>query len=267
MNSLNLSIDDNQDDTDAKAFVQALDLSIQLLDLIGDSGSPHGATDIRWRIADASKNSPLSATLVGDTSNSKFGGNPAEVFEKLVSGISGLSSSSECPNGFGEAALNSLKLFGRLRPMGVRLLRFSTTGKQADISSAVIRNANSAIQKIQLKRARVFEDTGSIEGDLLTLSGKGNALQFTIVDSLTKQNIPCYFSRELDRKVRDNWNFRVCVVGKIRTNGVGEVTSVQVEDIIRLGNPSLDWESSPVNITNGMESSEYIRGIRDDSYG
>ena len=266
MESLNISIDDNKESTNAKAFVEALTLSIQLLDLIDRATSPQGSNEILWRIANASKNSPLTATLVGDTSGATMTGDPSTVFRSAVHGIASLRSSAVCPEGFTEDSLNTIKAFGRLRPLGVRVMRFSADKTNADITRDVIQNANLATQKLQIKRSHTFEDTGSIEGDFLTLSGKGNVLQFSIVDSLTKQSIPCYFKQELDSKVRESWMYRVCVVGKIRTRGDGVITSIEVEDIVRIGKVGFDWESTRVNITDGIESSEYIRGIRDDSY-
>ena len=50
---------------DAEAFLSIFQNTLQLLKELDRHGSDHGNENVRWRISEASKKSPLSATLTG----------------------------------------------------------------------------------------------------------------------------------------------------------------------------------------------------------
>jgi len=132
------------------------------------------------------------------------------------------------------------------------------------------RNCAGAIKRLQQKSGQ-YKDYGSVEGQFMTLNSPQGE-QVVVDDSLTGESITCYFSTpEVETKARQCWDHRVCVIGEIRLDKLtGRPTSVYVEDVQRLRDQAdiPQWDKvDGIDITGGMESSEYVRKLRDDAYG
>ena len=264
---LTLQLDDRDPNVDAEAFLEVFRDSLTLLQAMDKSLAVHGSETIRWRIANASKNSPLTATLVGDAKSREVLTHSANVSKICVLGIAGLSRSSEVPQHFNEETLRLVTRFGRVRAKGITGVRFSYDNVVVDVTRDVTRNAHKAIQRLQVQSSSL-RDFGTVEGTLTTVTSK-QGTQFHVVDSLTGQSITCYFSsEEIENKVRTAWKGRVCVSGELRMDKLtGDITSVQVHDVEPIQTEPTDWDALPkVDFTGGVESSEYIRNLRDDSY-
>jgi hypothetical protein len=87
-----------------------------------------------------------------------------------------------------------------------------------------------------------------------------------LVDRLTGEETSCYVGEELDREIRNAWKKRVVVTGTIEMNRETRKKTIHV-DRIRLLRESKDLpqleDLRGIDITGGVESSQYIRNLRD----
>jgi hypothetical protein len=92
--------------------------------------------------------------------------------------------------------------------------------------------------------------------------------KIVIVDDLTNKHTACYFRGErIEQKVRDGWKHRVIVTGDITLDATtGQPLEMQVYDIRILPRrdqlPQID-DILGFDITGGVDSVEYVRGLRD----
>lgn len=264
--SLSIEIVDTQDAVDASAFVLALTTCLEALQAVEMQISKESQAQFVWRIQDASKNSPLKATLVGDATSTHVPFTPETVAETFIEGLSMLASETMDATQMllGDGALKVITRFSKLAPKGVRI-NLRGFDRKVSITRETIMNANRVMQLRAFPSARC-EDFGTVEGVLSVLSGKGEQTQFSLEESLSGQTIPCYFPKELIPEVQPEWRNRVCVAGMIRRSlHDGEITSIAVEKITRLQASNIDWSKVPaLNLTDGVESSAFIRRIRDE---
>ena len=86
---------------------------------------------------------------------------------------------------------------------------------------------------------------------------------------MTGKKTACYFHGEaIEEKVRAGWKHRVVVIGQLQTDKTtGDAEEMRVEDIRILGTrselPQID-DLLGFDITGGMDSADYVRGLRDD---
>jgi hypothetical protein len=105
-----------------------------------------------------------------------------------------------------------------------------------------------------------YTDHGSIEGHL-TASDDG--LSFFVFDDLTQDKVPCTFDGWTEPQAGPLVGLRVCASGRITYSENGEPLGIAVGELIRIG-VGLDLkEVQGIDITGGMESSEYVRRLRD----
>lgn len=127
------------------------------------------------------------------------------------------------------------------------------------------------IKANELKKKH-YTEHGSLEGELQKLSGStaGNRDRLSLFNRVLDEYVPCYFpsrATELEDKARTAWKRRVRVRGKISVSYQSRrPIRIDVEDIEILPReaelPRLA-DLPPVNITNGVEESEYVRSLRD----
>ena len=118
---------------------------------------------------------------------------------------------------------------------------------------------------LQAPERRDHFEVGAIEGTIENLIGH-NELYFSLYDVLTKERVRCNFDARLQEHVRAAWQSRVVVEGRIKHGPDGVPKSMEVSRIVE--RPSMEglpqFKDFSVDITGGIESSEFVRGLRDD---
>ena len=140
------------------------------------------------------------------------------------------------------------------------------------MSHQLARNARKAKRVLELERGTrgpTYAEHGTIEGHLRQLESlAGPKDKIVIEDDLTGEKILCYFrGAELEQRVREAWKQRVGVSGEITVDRQsGRPQSVEVEEIVVLRQraelPQME-DLHGIDITGGLDSAEYIRGLRD----
>jgi hypothetical protein len=132
-------------------------------------------------------------------------------------------------------------------------------------------NIDWVIKSQELNKKHHVE-RGSLEGELRKLSGiaGGRRDRLSLFNRVLEEYVPCTFSSrlsELEDLAKQGWKRRVIVSGKIYVSSTSrhpvkiEVDAIQIlplrTELPRLADlPKLD-------ITHGMEESEYVRRLRD----
>lgn len=269
---LKIEIHDLRPDVDADAVIDILNSTLKALKAINKQASTFGTENIRWRFADISKRSPISATLVGEPIQRGVADDVAVACDAFVGGMRHLEREATCPPLFDEQTLGIARHYNGLRAKGINRVSFATEKQAVEATKNVTQNAGHAIRLLEVERKQNRE-YGTVEGILLSLSitKDQHSQPFVIYDSLTGDMIKCYFStREIKEKARAAWEHRVCVTGELRVDSrTGNPTSVKVDDIEILRSrdeiPQLD-DVEGIDITGGMDSADYVRKMRDDAY-
>lgn len=258
-------------DVEAESYISTFRLLISALQELNKSASELGAVNVEWRIVAAGMASPIFLTVQGvglSPESTDFG---PRITNAFVTGVQLLNKTDACPPLFTERSLGYVNQMTRVFARGIGKIEFSTDGKTAEATKEVAANANSAIRRLELEKASKsgqYIEYGEIEGhlkELTELSGKDKLL---IVDDLTGIKATCYArGATIEQKIRDAWKRRVCVTGRITVDKfTGNPVEVLVDDIrilrLRSELPQID-DISGIDIAGGMESSEYVRSMRD----
>lgn len=269
--SLTLRIASLSGDIDAEAFLSILGNTIRALQEINKEVSLHGSASVAWRITALSMSSPATASIhgVGTSRNdSSYGRSSVKAF---LSGLRRLERSDSAPPKFNENALRFAANVTQSFSRGIAKIDYLNNGTVVPATKVIAENANTAIRKIELDKARRsgnFVEFGEIEGRLKDVSELQDRDKIVIVDSLTGRKTPCFFrGPEVEQKVRDGWKHRVVVTGDITVNkATGEPQEMRIEDIRVLRSrdelPQID-DLLGFDITGGVDSVEYVRGLRD----
>jgi hypothetical protein len=221
----------------------------------------------KWKISEASFQSPLHVTLFAESSATD-NNDAEEAVRAYLQGLRILDSEQppeEPPPLFDEHILRSTRHL-------VSVLRRNTA---RIIFSSPEFGSITATQRISLNIDELigvkFKAMGTLEGMLETLSAKGapkEKLKCSIVDPVTKYRTACYVPlRQLD-EAKDAFPMgRVAVYGEIRYGKTGRPLSIDVTDKIRRLRSSSELpqpnDLKGIDITGGVESSEHIRRLRD----
>lgn len=258
---------------DADAFVFALEKTIELLKELNKQSSDHGVETIRWRIIAAGMNSPMFATLDGEKIAGRSDDDSGAIMDAAVKGLGQLESADVCPRMFND---KSLKIAAQLPKVyvnaGVQRLEFENAKIKVVASSTIAQNANTAIHRLSLDRAKKsleYVETGTIEGVLVELAGQSERDKIVVVDELTNKRTSCYFRGDvkLDEQARESWKHRVAVTGDITFDSfTHEPIEVRVHSIRELRGsdalPQID-DLRGINLTGGIDPADYIRSLRD----
>lgn len=266
---LKVQITSTRDNVNADAFLEVFQNTLALLKSINRQQSEFGSEDVEWEIADAGLNSPIFADITGVEKTSRNGSSASEVIGALLQGMQHLETNNTCPKFFGEESLtyatNLVHAFAR----GVTDIRYSAGTLESHATHSMSQNANHAIQTLEQRRAKKsgqYIEVGTIEGRLRGATEFKRRDKIDIVDALTGDTTPCYCEGErLDALVRKAWKHRVSVSGKITVDRyTGKPTKMIVEDIRILGEGDLPKmeDLHGIDITHGVESSDYVRDLR-----
>jgi hypothetical protein len=209
-----------------------------------------------WTIRDASVQSPLHLTLADDSGASAS----QEAVEAYVSGLRQMESDqllTEAPSLFDIGALRATqKMISALNSEVARITFSAPEIGQVTCGRRTLENVEHLL-------AARFTDTGALEG-ILDEPTVRNTKRFNLYDPLTNEKVTCHFSIEKLEEIRAAWTCRVAVYGDIRYDKHGKPISMVVKSIRPLREGAMRLRDLPlIDITDGVESSEYIRRLRD----
>jgi hypothetical protein len=214
----------------------------------------------RWKISNASTNSPLHLTLSEESTDVDDAS--SEAVRIYIQGIRELETDeppTEAPAFFENKTLSSVRRLVSVLRHDTGSLVFSSPG--IDPVSATQRVAINVDELIGAK----FKANGALEGVLETLTARGK-INFKLYDPLTNYRTVCYISPEKLDEAKAAFPHRVAVYGAIRYAKSGRPLSIDVEQIRRLRLrselPQLK-DLGRIDLTGGADSSEHIRRLRD----
>jgi len=252
---------------DADAFVGIFQNTIAALKAIDRGFSTHGVETVQWEVIGAGSNSPIYATIRGRDTTSHDGRHGRKVTSAFVKGLEQLSRDRTCPAGFGSDSLKYVRKIvseaklHQLRPV------YSTPELEVRITEEVALNANRAERALEMGKSHLVE-YGTIEGRLRDLSESRSYDKLGVLDRLTGEVTHCYLRNEaLEPMVLKGWKHRVAVTGDITIDRQsGLPIKVMVDEIRILRDrgelPQIE-DLHGIDITNGVEPSEYVRRLRD----
>lgn len=182
-----------------------------------------GSAQVQWRVQVKS-----GSNLVGVNPQPGFPsavvGNIAKILHR---GLAGLEHDGLEPRNFSEAAIRHARDLGDVMSGAVR----------DNLTVRIWERHNSIALTTRLAKAteryltEAFEDHGSIDGKLQTLSERG-AMRFVVYDTLTDRGIPCFIEPEQLAVAMQHFRARVEVYGIIRYRADGLPMNIRVEDIV-----------------------------------
>lgn len=261
---LRLQVESKGNGVNADAYLEVFSHTLSALRAIDKRISSHGVATVQWTIVELGSSSPMHATIRGDATNGQHG---PQVFESFVRGLAHLKDHNTCPELFDKDSLDHTEKLVRALARGIAKISFFTATAQAAADKTVAQHASYAIKILELKP--YYTEHGTIEGTLKQLGVARGKNKLMVVDGLTGKETPCYVDDEgLEDLIRRAWKCRVAIEGMIRVaRDSGEPDRVDVEkiSILREESELTDIDSLPkLDITGGVESSEYVRNMRDD---
>lgn len=253
----------------ADGYLGFLQSAIAALKAIDKGLSAHGSETLGWVVTEAGFSSPLSATLRGKSLNRQDDETPYSetVCSSFVEGIALLNTAKICPPHFTTNALQAAIHMAESAKIHHLKAAVSTAIKYVPIENSFSGNAGWALQALELTKP-YYVEYGSIEGTLKQLGiGRGHDT-LVIVERLTGHETTCTLKLpELDSLVREAWKKRVAVTGSIRIDrSTRKPTKVAVDEIRILPDrsdlPQME-NLHGIDITGGVDSAAYIRGVRD----
>lgn len=241
---------------DLRELLPVLSNTLLVLQMMERRSSPGRRRRSRWRISDASVHSPLHMTLL-EVSKAAAASAGAEAYLNVLAQLESDEPLSEPPQPFDVSALRVTQRIFSVLQGNVEALTFSTPVTGVTCTRRTLAN----IEQLLLAK---FIEAGAIEGILETASIHRKRT-FNVYDPLTGDRIVCHFRTDKVEEVRAAWTGRVAVSGEIRYDKHGKPLSVLVDEIRKLSGSILRVQDMPaIDITGGVESSEYIRRLRDD---
>lgn len=220
----------------------------------------NNSAEIKWDIVASSMNSPLSLTLEPRSNGVSAPIYSNAVVQKYANGLRLLNKRPDLPEGFDGEAMGALRKIAEVATKDRTEVSVQVQGTQIPTTSAEVLGR---IQLVEAKAASHYEH-GTIEGSLEMIS-KRRRDHFVIWEVLTNNRVECNVTTELFQQAKEHLGERVAVSGRIRS-AFGKPKSIQVESIAALRKQKtlrpLD-QYGPINITGGLSSEAYVRGLRD----
>jgi hypothetical protein len=134
---------------------------------------------------------------------------------------------------------------------------------ETDEDSAVV-----GVARLLRQATRIYA-FGTLEGSVETLT-KRRQRRFVLYDSLFNRKVDCFFTRQQDEKMREAWDRRVVVTGRIGRDPVDghpiEIRDIQDIQIVQDAEP-FDYTTAFGIIDLGKDSPEsLVRKLRDAEY-
>jgi len=260
MANVRLKIEGEPGKISLRVFLKGIESELSILmDLdAAISGEAKGTLD--WVVTDLQIDSLV--VEVGSVTRYDDRNLGPEVTKLFVSGLGQLEREGSTPPYFSDTTMVSarrmLRMIGRDGATGLEISRLP--GETVRLSARAATNIDHLLPSR-------YTSVGSVEGKLEMISIHGPA-RFVVYHARTYKAVNCRFERDrwLDT-VKDALGQRVNVSGVVHYNARGEPMSVEIADIRRLRTEEelpkvADLTGSDPDFTGGLETSEYLRGLR-----
>ena len=244
----------------ARAFLEVLRISLDLLDQLERAEQLPARQPGRWLIAELRNESATAALR-------RPGAPDLQAPSRLVDGIGQLRQSEGLPPYFSPAIAEGLAKIGKhARQEGVSGVSFQLPpanggqGRVEGVTEAVVANALASVEGAD--RA-----IGSVSGVLDIINLRRGAHQVSLYDDATRRAVRCRFPDELFPMVRDALGRRIRALGEMTRNRRGQVLRVDIDQIELLPDvpayPSVDELAGIAQWYTGDQSTEeYLRSVR-----
>lgn len=252
-----------------EGFLRFFENAIAALRELDKESSPYGSETIQWEITEASSKSPITTTIRGRSLVGGNGRHALEVIASFATGVGLLNHSNTRPPRFTKTALKHVKEMATIANRWLLTPVVQTESATVQVESTVAENADWAIKAAELEKP-YYREYGSLSGTLKAVNAVTRKKDHVIlVDRLTGDKTLCYVrGQQLESKVREGWKQRVVITGDIFVDRkTRKPRRVKVHDIRILPDQStlLPVDAlTRIEITGGIESAEYVRGLRDD---
>ncbi|HEY3397792.1 MAG TPA: hypothetical protein VGM19_09075 [Armatimonadota bacterium] len=211
---------------------------------------------VKWRIEQASLNSPLAVTLVGATDPNGLTVRDRAV-ELYLNGMIALEREAEMPDYFNELSLKKARAIVSVMGSDVTQIGFSSNGTLAEPTRHLAANVDSLLRPV--------EEYASIQGTLERISIHETD-EFVVWDIFTGRPVKCRFAHSDLEQAKEAFGQTVIVYGLAKYSRAGRPETIQVEKIVVRPKPEERVRFSDVegiDITSGEDPAEYIGRMRD----
>ncbi|OPX22704.1 MAG: hypothetical protein B1H03_03720 [Planctomycetales bacterium 4484_113] len=238
--------------TDFKDIVKKIDALVS---------KREGGTSV-FRIVDLKRGSP-SQVAVEAHPKEGMPDHGVEIRNKYFEGWADLST-GKAPADYDQELISKHKRLARAVPKKVSRLEFSSGDKNVEVSEALL----AQIEKVL---AQEVIEQGHVEGRVELLNVHGEPSFFAIYPLVGPDRIRCKFKSELFDKIKEAMAKYAIVYGKLHFRKeqpfAHEVDAEEIEipDLEKL--PSMkSLRGIAPDLTRGIESSEFVRRIRESLY-
>lgn len=244
----------------ARAFLDVLRTSLDLLDQLERADQAPHQQPGRWLIAELRNESATAALRRPDAPE-------LQTPLRLIDGIGQLRQSEGLPPYFSPAIAEGLVRIGKqVRQEGVSGVSFRTvepdgeTGHAEQVTEAVMLHAQASVEGAD--RA-----VGSVSGILDVINLRRGAHQVSLYDDATRRAVRCRFPDEMFVAMRDALGHRVRALGEVTRNRRGQILRVDIDRLELLPDvpavPSVDDLVGIADWYTGEQSTEeYLRSVR-----
>ena len=190
-----------------------------------------------------------------------------EPIRLFMNGIESLADAPELPEYYSEQTIDHIielsKKSGGVEKTSLAMVN-GHVGKQFALDGKLLENAKKAARG-------TYEALGSVSGKLDILDGRHASkgyLKLSIFDDSTNRGVTARFKATRSEEVRNYWNTRVLLIGKIKKNEFGQAVEIDVDEIEKMPDETLpktnfsDLLGVAPDWANGLDPVEYIRGLR-----
>lgn len=258
--TLDVRIEGEPGSIPARAFLEVLRVSLELLDQLERVESLAKTRPGGWLIADLRNSSAVATLRRPDSSN-------LQSHLRLVQGVAQLRHSEELPPYFSPDIADGLVKIGRqIRRPGISGVTFRIPGTDDTepiaeaVTEAVVLNAKTSVEGSE--RA-----VGSVAGILDVINLRRGAHVVSLYDEETRRAVRCTFPDELFEVMKEALGQRVRALGLLTRNKRGQALRVDIERVEPLpdeaGAPSVDELAGIAPWYTGDQSTEaYLRSVR-----
>lgn len=246
-----------------RSLIEMLERALGVLRELDAQMSENQRAGMQWEVVKVSMNSPLTMTLGAKIPTNRRD-NSADVVRTFLRGLATFEKSATVPKYFNDDALSETRKLVNLLNNGVARLEFSSTGEEK--VTPTLHSAANIDEIVNKQHAFYYEET-TVEGRLEVLSAH-NGTRLSIWDVLTNTKVECLVNDEQLEGAKAAFRKRVAVTGRAKVTRKGKPLSIKVESIRVLRETgelpqAKDFEGTGrVDITGGVDSAEYIRGMR-----
>jgi hypothetical protein len=254
----------------AEAYLEVFRNIVLALQAIEKEFSTLGTNKIQWEIIETGTHSPIFATIQGAVDGGLNKEYSENIIHAFVDGVEQLNHGRICPKYFNEQSLRHVAKIVSQSKLHLLRAKFFTGQHTTELRRVAAANAHWAKRSLDLEK-KIYIEYGSIEGYLQKLNTTKTRKddRLTITDTLTDHQtlaIPQNQER-LEPELRKAWKHRVRLEGEITVDRQTKLPKKIVFDNIFVF-PGCDQlpqiqDLRGIDITGGIEPSEYVRGLRD----